>query len=135
MRVLGGAGRWNSPGTPAVYASSTQALAVLKYLLHIDVEEVPDDVVLLSLEVPDDLPVTSYVAESLMPGWEFLKAARECRILGDKWLKSGSTAVLCVPSALMPEEHNYVLNPRHPAAGAVHVLHVRPFAFDRRLLL
>lgn len=59
-------GRWNSPGTLAVYASSTRALAVLEYLVHIDVEEVPDDIVLLSLEVQDDLPVASYVAESLV---------------------------------------------------------------------
>lgn len=128
-------GRWNSPGVALVYASETRALAALEYLVHIDVEEVPDDLVLLSIDVPDQLAVERIAAHDLRQGWNRVALSPECRTIGDSWEKSGRTPMLCVPSAPVPEESNYLLSPRHPDAGAVRVIHVRSFAFDERLLL
>jgi len=119
-------GRWNSPGTAVVYASSTRALAALEYLVHIDIDEVPDDLVLISVEVPDDLSVEN-VADDVSGG----SAERSA---GDAWARAGRSVVLGVPSRVIPEERNYVINPRHPSAGGVRVVHVRGFVFDERLV-
>lgn len=128
-------GRWNSQGIALVYASETRALAALEYLVHIDVEEVPDDLVLLSIDVPDQLAVERIAAHDLRQGWNRVALSPEWRSMGDSWEKSGTTPILCVPSAPVPEESNYLLSSRHPDAGAVRVINVRSFAFDERLLL
>lgn len=128
-------GRWNSPGLPAVYASETRALAALEYLVHIDVEELPDDLVLLSVEVPAHSAVDILSAYELPPGWSDVALSSECRAIGDAWLKSSTTPLLRIPSAPVPEESNYLFNPRHQDATAVRIVDARPFAFDQRLLL
>lgn len=119
-------GRWNSPGTPVVYASGSRALAALEYLVHIDVDEVPDDLVLMSVEVPDELSVEN-VANDVAT------SARE-RAMGDAWVRACTTVMLGVPSRLIPEELNYLVNPGHASAGEVRIVHVRPFVFDERLV-
>ena len=112
-----------------MYASGTRALAALEYLVHIDIDEVPDDLLLLSVEVPDELLVEE-VADSVV---DRKARSAERRAAGDAWVKSGSAAVLRVPSGLIPEERNYVLNPRHRSAKGMQVVHARAFAFDERL--
>jgi RES domain-containing protein len=119
-------GRWNSPGTAVIYTSSTRALAALEYLVHIDVDEVPDDLVLISVEVPDTLPVNT-VADDM-------RRRDGDRSAGDAWARGRKTIALGVPSRLIPEEWNYLINPRHIAAGEVRVVHVRDFVFDERLM-
>lgn len=124
-------GRWNSPGTPVVYASGTRALAALEYLVHIDVDEVPDDLVLMSVSVPDELAVEDVPDDVVDPRH---RSDAE-RGVGDSWVQSERTAVLSVPSRLIPEERNYVLNPQHDAASMVRVVGVRRFVFDERLMV
>lgn len=119
-------GRWNSPGIPAIYASSTRALAALEYLVHIDVDEVPDDLVLMSVEVPDEISVESVKPDVASGGTE--------RAIGDTWARGSGTIMLGVPSRLIPEELNYLINPRHASAGELRIIHVRPFVFDERLV-
>src|ERR671914_520595 len=93
-------GRWNSRGRAAVYASSRLSLAALELLVHTDVRLVPLDLVAFEIDV------------------------------GDTWLAEDRTAVLQVPSAVVPEEWNYIINPRHPAAKAIEVVRRRKFSFD-----
>jgi RES domain-containing protein len=116
-------GRWNSPGRPLVYAASTAALAVLEVRVHLDLppELLPEDYRLLTIDL-DGLTVE--VLSDLPP---------EPRAFGDAWLAAGRTAVLQVPSAIVPESPNLLLNPRHPDAGAARILARRHFAFDSRL--
>jgi RES domain-containing protein len=114
-----------------VYASGTRALAALEYLVHIDVDEVPDDLVLMSVDVPDALVVEDVADDVVDPE----QRSTTERGVGDSWVRSGRTAVLSVPSRLIPEERNYVLNPRHEAASGVRVVSVRRFVFDERLVV
>lgn len=130
-------GRWNSAGTPAVYAAASRALAALEYLVHLDVEDAPDDLVLLTIAVPDGLPETVVAPEALAAeatGWAAVADHPACRHAGDAWLAAGATLALRVPAAPVPEEQNVVLNPRHPAMRDVRVVARRPFAYDPRLL-
>ena len=86
----------------------------------------PRNMVLLLIEIPETLRI----AESRWnPG--DLGTSRQ---IGDEWLESKDTPVLRVPSALIPRQTNYLLNPEHPLFGAIQVIEITPFAFDRRLL-
>lgn len=119
-------GRWNSPGTSVVYASGSRALAALEYLVHIDVDEVPDDLVLMSVEVPGELSVENVAND--------VAISAKGRAMGDTWARDARTVMLCVPSRLIPEEWNYLINPGHASASEVRIVHVRPFVFDERLI-
>ena len=126
-------GRWNSPGRPAVYASSRLSLAALELLVHTDVPLVPPDLVAFEIEIPDALDVESVALTDLPKDWR-QPWHLACRAIGDTWLAEERTAVLRVPSAVVPEEPNYIINPRHRAAKGIQVVGRRRFAFDARLL-
>ena len=126
-------GRWNSPGRVAVYASSRLSLAALELLVHTDVPLVPPDLVAFEIEIPDTLDLETVALADLPKDWR-QPGHLGCRSIGDTWLAEERTAVLRVPSAVVPEELNYIINPRHRAAKAIHVVERRKFAFDSRLL-
>ena len=125
-------GRWNSRGRAAVYTSSRLSLAALELLVHTDVPLVPPDLVAFEIDVPDDLDIESVEVAELPRDWR-QPGDPGCRAIGDRWLAEGRTAVLRVPSAVVPEEWNYIINPGHRAAKTIDVVRRRKFAFDSRL--
>jgi RES domain-containing protein len=127
-------GRWNSAGVAVVYASSTLALAALEYLVHLDIEDAPDDLVALALELPDDAPIERMSADELPDGWHTTTEHAACAERGDGWARRGESLALRVPSAVIVEEENVLLNPAHPAMRHVKVVAVRDFSYDARLL-
>lgn len=127
-------GRWNSPGHPVVYASSTLALAALEYLVHLEAEDVPSDLVALTIDVPDDVEIEAVDLAALPPGWQQTPEPLHCKALGDAWLQAGRALALRVPAAPVPEEANVLLNPGHPAFARVRLVAERPFFYDPRLL-
>ena len=114
-------GRWNRAGLPVVYLADHPALCVLEVRVHLDVspEDMPADYVLLrvGLPEPEDHP----------------ELPKDTRAFGDDWLRSGRSAVLRVPSRLVPACANLLLNPMHAAAVEARILGVIPFGFDPRL--
>lgn len=130
-RLLGG--RWNSPGRPVVYTSRTAALCVLEVLVWTDPEDVPDDLRLYEIEVPDHARIERLPAGALPPSWTE-PGSPECIAPGDRWLAAGDALALEIPSAVLPEEPNLLINPRHADAAGVHVVDSRAFTFDLRLL-
>lgn len=127
-------GRWNTPGRPVVYTATTLALAALEYLVHVDVADVPTDLVALTLDVPDDVDVETVDPATLPEGWQQVTEPMVCTAIGDAWLRTGRSLALRVPSAPVPEESNLLLDPRHPDASRVRVVAERAFFFDPRLL-
>ncbi|MGH7481835.1 MAG: RES family NAD+ phosphorylase [Longimicrobiales bacterium] len=126
--------RWSSEGIAAIYAASHLSLSAVEYLVHIDIEDVPDDLVALAIEVPDDVGEDVLVPGDLPVGWRETPAPPVCRAIGDGWLARKETLLLRVPSVLIPEEMNVLVNPTHPRAGAVRVTLTRSFVYDPRLL-
>jgi RES domain-containing protein len=106
-----------------VYTAEHPALAVLEVRVHLDLppELLPDDYVLMRVDLPDEPPE------------EVTAMPSDPRSEGDDWLRSGRTAVLRVPSAIVPTATNLLLNPRHPRAAEARVSLARPFQFDARL--
>lgn len=127
-------GRWNEPGRPVVYTSATLSLAALEYLVHVDAELAPTDLVALALELPDDVAMETVDAAALPAGWERGPEPAACRALGDAWLRAGRAVALRVPAAPVPEEWNVLLDPRHADFARVRVVAERAFAFDPRLV-
>ncbi len=105
-------GRWNRPGTPAVHTSAHLSLAVLEALVHTDPDLLPDDLAAFKIDVPDDL-VDAAAQDPLPEAWRDAEASAA---FGEAWAASGS-AVLVVPSVLVPRKRNVLVNPR-PAASA-----------------
>jgi RES domain-containing protein len=127
-------GRWNSPGSPVVYASSSLALAALEYLVHLDPDYAPADLIALALDVPDTASADEVPGSALPVGWAQVADHPACVAAGDAWLNRGATLLLRVPAAPIPDEHNVLINPRHAEAAQVRIVAERPFAFDPRLL-
>lgn len=127
-------GRWNSEGVPVVYLSSSLSLAALEYLVHIDIEDAPTDLVALKVELPDTASAEEIETETLPNDWFSVADHPTCVELGNSWVERGDSLLLWVPSALIRVESNVLLNPRHADAGNVRVLSSTPFAFDARLL-
>ncbi len=126
-------GRWHTRGRRVVYTSSSLALAALEFLVHVAADRLPTDLVRLEVDVPDDLAIERVEREALPPGWRRYPAPEELRRLGDEWLDRGKTAVLAVPSAVVPEERNYLLNPAHADASRFAVVSTGAFVYDPRL--
>lgn len=127
-------GRWNHPGDAVVYTSGTLSLAALEILAHVDPEEAPADLVAAEIDLPGAVAIESVLLESLPPGWNRALDHPACIEIGDRWVRERRVVALRVPSALVPEEQNVLLNPRHRDMARVRVMRRRPFAFDPRLL-
>lgn len=124
-------GRWNSRGIPALYASESRALCQLEVLVHINLKQMPDDLVLLSLHVPDYLPVRTITLRELSSGWDAFPPDPFTRELGDELLRDPDCCVFRVPSSVVPEEYNYVLNPASKAFHEIEIADERELGLDR----
>lgn len=117
-----------------VYAASHLSLAALEYLVHIDADDAPDDLVALRLTVPDEATEQAHGPASLPAGWQGTPSPPECQAIGDQWARSRKHLLLRIPSVLVPEESNGLINPMHRDASLVRVAGSRHFSFDPRLL-
>lgn len=127
-------GRWHTRGRPVVYGASTAALAALEVRVHLDLpfDLLPDDYVLMRITAPDDIPTRAIVPEDLPAGWR-QPDSPTCRPIGDAWLAERTSVLLRVPSAIIPFEHNVLINPRHPDSAVLTVTDITPFTCDPRL--
>jgi RES domain-containing protein len=125
-------GRWNSPGTAVVYTSSTLSLAVLEILVHLLHPRVLDGYVSIPIEF-DDRWVEDVDQRRLPSTWRTFPAPPALQQVGDDWVAAQRSAVLRVPSALVPQESTYVLNPRHRDFSRARLGPSEPFRLDVRL--
>jgi RES domain-containing protein len=127
-------GRWHTRGRRVVYCAQSPAAALLEILVHfeIDIQDLPVRYRLLKIEVPDDVHVERVSPERLPAGWP--EQTEVTRALGDDWLAKGSAALLSVPSAIVPETFNVLLNPVHSDAKRIVIVQAGEHAIDPRLL-
>jgi len=129
-------GRWNSEGRAVVYASTTLSLAVLEYLVHVEPLLAPNDLVAIEIELPDGDGAGAQVEPGQFPpgDWRTYPAPEWQAELGDLWVEDGTFLWLAVPSAIVPQEYNVLINPSHERMADARVVSTRPFAFDERLM-
>jgi RES domain-containing protein len=116
-----------------VYTSATLSLAVMELLVHLDDDDLARVYVAVPADIPDTVPVKRVRVVDLPRSWRRYPAPAALPELGGRWAAAGETAVLAVPSAVIPHELNYLLNPRHPQFKRIRVGKPEPFAFDPRL--
>ena len=121
-------GRWNLKGLPAIYTSSTLALAMFEILVHTDKDLPPVDMYFSELEIPDKLIIDDYFNEV-----SFEHALN----IGSNWIKEDESLAIKVPSVLMPKNYtrdfNVIINPRHKDFPKIKILKTEPCNFDLRL--
>ena len=126
-------GRWNSPGLAAVYTSGTPSLATLEILVNVPRSDLLLAYVLFSCHIPEEL-IEAVDPIRLPPDWRDSPIPPGVQAVGDEWLRSGRSVVLQVPSAVVPHENNFILNPAHRHFAKIRIGPSEPFPFDQRLL-
>lgn len=126
-------GRWNRLGTRMVYTSGTLSLAALEILVHAEPALLPSDLVAVSADIPASVSIELLEESRLPADWRLLPAPEALAGLGGDWIASARAAVLSVPSAIVPPERNYLLNPAHTDFGKIRRGTPEPFSLDPRL--
>lgn len=128
-------GRWNSIGNPVVYAGSSISLCTLETLAHIGDEIACRNRFLVAIEIPSKLWDERKIVSpaNLDPTWVAEPPGMDTVRFGDDWLKSSDELLLCVPSVIVPEEFNVLINPKHKDAPKIKATVVRPYVYDPRL--
>jgi RES domain-containing protein len=125
-------GHWHQPGMAALYTASTVELSVLEKFVHTDEGEPP--LVLVAIDLPDDPALGMEVSLADLPdGWDDTDDGGSAARFGTRFLKKASHLYLRVPSVIIPEASNLVINPAHPAYNQVQLKIARPFRFDPRM--
>jgi RES domain-containing protein len=126
--------RWHTQGRPVVYLAESPAGALIEVLvrLELDAGSLPKHYKLLKIEAPQELAKRTVATKALARNW--VEDVVATRTLGDEWLASQATALLRVPSAVVPETWNMLLNPQHADARRLKVVWHREYPWDRRLL-
>lgn len=126
-------GRWNDDGQPVLYCAPMIAMAVLETAAHIDDAGLPLDRFLVRIDVPENLWAARVIMDvsKLGVAWAAIPAGRVSVRAGSDWLRSVGSAILEVPSAIVPEESTALINPLHPDSKSLTARIVRPFEYNR----
>jgi RES domain-containing protein len=127
-------GRWNDRGVAAIYTSESRALAALEYLVHVSHAYAPVDLSMVTFEIPDDIIPEEIASSALPKNWRRYPPSSELADIGTEWLLSNRNLLLRVPSAIVEQEHNVLINPSHSDISRVLITEVENYAFDERLL-
>jgi RES domain-containing protein len=129
-------GRWNTVGRPVTYAATSPSLCVLEKLVHVEDPALLPALAMIAYNVPDDVPVAQRALADLPDDWR--RQESETQRIGDDWLADVETALLFVPSAIVPiadcPDRNVLINPHHPASAAIVIERIEDFVLDTRLL-
>lgn len=130
---LESSGRWHRKGQPIVYAASTLSLAALEYFVHLGRTDTRIALVTVSATIAEDHPVEVVNCASLPDNWSASPPIDATMDLGTRWCLEMRALLIKIPSAVVPGEFNYLLNPRHPNFKLIKLSHPERFSFDARM--
>ena len=122
--------RWHSKGRPILYTAEHPAGALTEFLAHMDIEDMPTNFQLLTIEAPDDVVLPAVNAAQLPEGWATNLSTT--RAIGDSWLRDGTSLLLRVPSVLVPHAFNVLINPMHGDAASLKTVSSEKVPLDSR---
>jgi RES domain-containing protein len=117
-----------------VYTAESRALATVEYLVHVPLSLVPHELRMVTLHIPDGMPCKTIAISDLPANWRDYPAPPTLADLGAQWATAQETLLLRVPSAVVVQEYNVLINPLHPDMPQVTIAQVEPYQFDTRLL-
>ena len=129
------AGRWHSKGGHVLYTAENRALCALELFVRIiDIPVFPNKQHLLTLQVPDDVSIRKVNPSKLPENWNQNPSGTLTRAFGDRFIGNHKFLLLKVPSVMVPDEYNYLINPNHPSMKSIKIKKIEPFHFDKRLI-
>ncbi len=127
-------GRWNKKGTAVVYTSCYRSLAALELIVHVPQKNLTNDYQLAIIDIPEGINMKIIYAESLPEHWRTVSINPHLQGIGDRWLAEGMYCILQVPSVVIPQEWNYVINPAHPEAKEIRIVKTEDLILDERFV-
>ena len=125
-------GRWNSKGTPMIYTSDSIALSTAEIAVRTTLGNIPEDFVLIVYEISED-SVLRLEVNDLPPDWKSYPHVPSTQHLGDNFIAKNKFLILKAPSAVVPAESNFLINPKHMEMKKVKLVRIEPYSFDDRL--
>lgn len=133
LTASGVANRWNVAGQYVIYSAATAALACLENVVHRGAEGLQAPFKLMRLAIPDELLIEEVTPALLPPGWQQVASYAQCQAVGSAWYQLRRSAVLKVPSSIIPFEANYLLHTGHSDFARIQLTSVEDFVFDARI--
>jgi RES domain-containing protein len=125
--------RWNSPGIELIYTAANRSLAMAEVAVHITLATIPDDYVMTTIFVHDDINIDQVPESNLPPDWNVWPHSVATQVIGDHFIAENKCALLRVPSSVTKGDFNFLLNPFHPDFRRIQVVDSAKFPFDRRI--
>jgi RES domain-containing protein len=126
-------GRWNHKGTRMLYTSDSRALCTAEIAVHTPMGVMPKDYFLVTIEIPDRIRIGEIALKDLSENWKDFPYTGITQEIGDEFIRQGELLVLKVPSAVVPGDFNYLINPEHKNFNKIKIKNKEPFSFDERL--
>ncbi|MFN3996678.1 RES family NAD+ phosphorylase [Algoriphagus sp.] len=125
--------RWNSKGTELIYCADSRALAMAEVAVHLSLSILPKDYVMVEIEIPNSISISSLKTDDLPQGWNSFPHLLDTQKIGDDFVAERKSCVLKVPSAVVPGDFNFLINPHHLDFASISIVGQKEFPFDSRL--
>jgi RES domain-containing protein len=133
LQASGNEACWNTKGKAVIYTASSRALACLENLVHRGGEGLNGLFKTVVIEIPDNIEIAEIDLKELLINWVDYKNYSKCQRIGDEWITNMKSCVLKVPSSIIPNEHNYIINTKHPDFNNIRIINIEDFIFDSRV--
>nr|WP_294898650.1 RES family NAD+ phosphorylase [uncultured Pedobacter sp.] len=133
LQASGRPARWNGNHVKMIYTSSSESLSCLENVVHRGAMGLNQNFRLLSIYIPNSIKITEIKLSDLEKDWQIFESSPYTQSIGNEWVKKNETAILKVPSAIINQEYNYLLNPNHPDFSKIKLIANEAFIFDSRI--
>lgn len=131
-RLFGG--RWNQKGTACIYTAESRALAVLEYTVNVNIDDIPRALSITTFEITDSL-ILQLKEEDLPGNWKQIPSPSSTKDFGTNYLTKKDIAIIKIPSSIIPEENNYLVNPLFTKDNHMRIVEIKDFSYDVRIKL
>ena len=125
--------RWNSVGVEIIYTASNRSLAMAEVSVHLTLSTLPDDYMMLTIYLPDDVSMQKLTEKDLPIGWNAFPHPASTQAIGDKFVADNKYCVLQIPSAVTQGDYNLLINPYHSDFSKIKIIATEKFPFDKRI--
>lgn len=133
LYASGRSNRWNYKGEKVIYAAGSRSLACLENVVHSSGVALSQDFTVMVIYIPDSTSIETIGIAQLSKDWNKKALPRTCQSLGSQWISSNASLLLQVPSSIIPDEKNYLINPAHKDFTKVKIIDRQNFYFDQRI--
>ena len=127
--------RWNSKGVEIIYTSQSRALAMAEVVVHLSLATLPSDFVMMEIQIPEELEIQIIGQNSLSNNWISPHMIHQSQNIGDQFINDHQFCVMKVPSAIVPGDFNYLINPHDNEFKKIRIVNIVNFPFDKRMFV